>query len=615
MLFLFIIQINIFSQDLIIDRVIKTEAFNDTILELWGKYKPFIENSIDFSQYETYNLYKVQITTNVLLQYAFNKENYDLVDDLLDVYMKSLSTLDTLDRYKFSYFFTAGKPVDTVLLLDKTYVMWIDGADKNNPAKEKILSISQFLALISEAIFKITLIQPESRTDTMKKFVRSFSPVLDSHFQRWVKGISVYDVETGEEFKNVGPFQRRGWGCKYNNTYISTHLTHNQLIDLLFEKKCGDSSSKKYCNSITDVDLWIIAGLSSFVSAYLVDSNLVGSVSNLSFYKDNYLPTANDLIISRISTTVVSDSKDSLVWGADFDNGMLDDYPDNKFAGYNNPNVFPTTDDISWPQNLGWDLSHSRRFVNVFKTLYDTKDVLGFDFPGLNIMAMFANQFAYKTFNRDFEYPLFSNFFDGTNGWYRVGYSNRINFGYGPSDFSISALTGGFSFWSVYNTDIRKIMNSLYCLIHTNDSSKEIFLNQHYEKNRWTNDTSTNLPQREQFCNFDYNSLNDLDSASLYVLLTFYSSIGFSTDEKISYTKKLDDIIIYPNPSTDNVFIISKENISEIFIIDSNGHQVFYQKFFNTFITINIGSLKNGIYIIKIKTEKNQIISKKIVIN
>lgn len=608
------LQLSVFSQNLNINRIIKTEYFHDTICDLWGKFKPFIEKSIDDSKYNTYKLYQVQIATDGLLNYAFEEKKYALVDELLELYLSALTSLDTVDRYRFAYFYLGEEPIDTVLLLNKTYAMWIDGIDTNDPAKENILSISQFLALVSDAIFNIALIPTELRSETMKQFVHSYSSVLDSHYQRWVFGISVYNLETGEEFQNVGPFQRRGWGCRYNNSYIPSRLTHKQLIDLLLEKECGNNSSKKYCNSVTDTDLWIIAGVSSFVAAHLVDSALVGSISNLHFYKNIYLPIANDLIISRISTTNILNFEDSLVWGADFDNGIADDYPDNRFAGYNNPNVYPTINDVSWAHDLGWDFSHSRRFVNVFQTLYDTKNILGFNFPSSNIMAMFANQFAYKVFNKDFEYPLFSNFFDGTNGWFRVGYASRPNFGYGPSDFSTSTLTGGFCNWSVYNPDINKIANSLYSLIHTNDTTKRIFFNQHYEKNRWNNDTLTNLPIREQLYDLNYNSFYDLDSASLFVLLSFYSSIAHPSDQETIYTKKLDNIIIYPNPSSDYLYVISDDNISELLIFDLNGREVYYQKCFTSVIIIETSNLINGTYILNIRTENNDLITKKIII-
>ncbi len=332
---LFFIQINIFSQSLIIDRVASSQSYHDTIIDFWQKFKPYVVSSIEYSDLNTNNLYKVQATTNALLRYSFINKKYELVDDLLEVYMNAVYNQDTLDRYNFTFFFPLQQPIDTIMLFDKTYNMWFDENDNYSPPKENILAISQFLALMSDAIFNISLIPEEDRTDTMKQFVNLYSQVLDSHYHRWVYGIDVYEPLSGKKYENSGPFQLRAWNCRYDDTYIPTHLTHMELVDLLVDNKCGDINSNQYCNSVTDTELWIIAGVSSFVAAHILDSSLVGDISYLDFYKDEYLPRANELLISRISTTIVLNFEDSLVWGVDFDNGMLDDHPDNKYSGYN----------------------------------------------------------------------------------------------------------------------------------------------------------------------------------------------------------------------------------------------------------------------------------------
>ncbi len=229
-------------------------------------------------------------------------------------------------------------------------------------------------------------------------------------------------------------------------------------------------------------------------------------------------------------------------------------------------------------------------------------------------MTMFANQYAYKVFNKDFEQPLFSNYFDGTDGWYRVGYSNRLNYGYGPSDLSIASLTGGFAYWSIYNSDVRLITNSLYCLIHSDDSIKKKFLNQHYEKIRWNNDSSTNLPKREQLHNFANAFNHEADSATLSVLLSFYPSIGITSNEEKIDTKKNDKIVFYPNPVSENLFVLSEDKIINLQILDSRGKLILSKEYTNTYISINIQNLIKGPYVFRIITENSDVINKKIII-
>jgi hypothetical protein len=79
---------------------------------------------------------------------------------------------------------------------------------------------------------------------------------------------------------------------------------------------------------------------------------------------------------------------------------------------------------------VGWDISHATRYVEVFESLYRRRELLGTQFPDSNVMTSLANQLAYAIFNGDFEKPLFANFFDGTNGWFRINHSGREGFGY-----------------------------------------------------------------------------------------------------------------------------------------------------------------------------------------
>lgn len=604
-----------FAQRIDFDKITSNPNFDDTIKQLWTKCKPNILSLVNTAGIKSYNLYEIQIKTNVLLKYAFIKNDYKLIDELLTLYLKLIPKLKTVNSYTFIYFDNEGKDKDKVLKLEQPYKMWIDATNSEKNYPEKILYVSQFLAMISDAIFNVALIPEKNRSKTMYLFAAKYAEILDSHYKRWIIGVDGWDTVSGEFFKKVGPFQRRGWECKYNNEFIPTRLTHYQLIDLLHDFKCGNGNSPKYCNSITDTDLWIIAGINSYVAAYNIDPDLVKVISNYEFYQYDYIPKANELILSRISTTILSNFDGETVWGADFDNGTRDDHPDYIFSGYDNPNNFPSQNNISPSKNVGWDLSHARRFVNVFNTLFQTKEYLELDFPGENIIKMFANQFAYKIFNRDFEYPLFSNFFDGTNGWYRVEYSKRKNFGYGPNDLSITALTGGILFWSYFNNDLRKIGNSLYALLHTSDPQKRNFLNQHYEKNHWSNDPNTNLPKRIQSQFFVNQTLENNHTSTNFTLLSFYASIAIPIKKSQQKELFLDNVSIYPNPAKEHAFVLSENKITEINLFDLTGILIYKTSCNNTIIHLPLSGINQGTYLVVIKDEFNNLYNKKLIIN
>jgi predicted Zn-dependent protease with MMP-like domain len=275
---------------------------------------------------------------------------------------------------------------------------------------------------------------------------------------------------------------------------------------------------------------------------------------------------------------------------------------------------FPTNSNFAPVENIGWDLSHARRFVNVFQTLYETKDYLGLNFPGDNILKMFANQFAYRVFNGDFEYPLFSNYFDGTNGWYRVDYDKRKNFGYGPSDMSITAYSGGFMFWKDYNPDIKIIANSLYALIHTSNQEKLDFLNQRYEKNYWTNRTTTNLPIRVQSIFFKNNILEVDNISTRFTLLSFYASLAIPNKKSSPLNSIPDPVNLYPNPAKDQAIVISEKKITEISVYDLSGTLLYRKKHNNSIVSISLNEFSSGTYIVVIKDENNSISRKKLTV-
>ena len=227
---------------------------------------------------------------------------------------------------------------------------------------------------------------------------------------------------------------------------------------------------------------------------------------------------------------------------------------------------------------------------------------------------MFANQFAYRVFNGDFEYPLFSNYFDGTNGWYRVDYDKRKNFGYGPSDMSITAYSGGFMFWKDYNPDIKIIANSLYALIHTSNQEKLDFLNQRYEKNYWTNRTTTNLPIRVQSIFFKNNVLEVDNISTRFTLLSFYASLAIPNKKSSPLNSIPDPVNLYPNPAKDQAIVISEKKITEISVYDLSGTLLYRKKHNNSIVSISLNEFSSGTYIVVIKDENNSISRKKLTV-
>jgi len=102
-------------------------------------------------------------------------------------------------------------------------------------------------------------------------------------------------------------------------------------------------------------------------------------------------------------------------------NGDFWDYVDNQYAGYAGE-LYPTSANAKTVPTISWDISHFTRFPIFLRSMYDNKKVTGSTYPSPSELSGVVNQFSYRVFQGSFSSPLFNTFFDGTNGWYRVGY-------------------------------------------------------------------------------------------------------------------------------------------------------------------------------------------------
>lgn len=75
-----------------------------------------------------------------------------------------------------------------------------------------------------------------------------------------------------------------------------------------------------------------------------------------------------------------------------------------------------------------------------------------------------------------------------------------------------------------------------------------------------------------------------------------------------------DELILYPNPTTSQVSVVSRENMSSISIVDLSGHAVFEQKDVNHYkLNLDLSSYNKGIYFIIVK-ENDKTIRKKLIV-
>lgn len=368
-------------------------SIDDQIHGIWAKSKNSMNLNFQKSvaSGDVYALYNIEVATNNLLRYAGSRHDVDILDDIAQLYLAAFPYL----KYD-----------------KKGYQVWIFTSSTTRVAKENPKSLGgevmlcsvQFLYAVSSLIDFVAQVSPEKRKPAMKEAVEKFTPVIiRDHYLRWI-------ISYEPRMK-----KKLNMGLKLKN----------------------------YANKVTDKETFLVAGVVKLLAANRVDSKAVPlSAAEKKKFLD-FAVLGSKLLQSHLSASQLKDFNGNPVTGLNFDIGFWDACPGYAYAGYTGEK-YPEPADKKAAFGLGWDISHARRFVDVFDTLHDNRDITHQSFPDKSVMNGLANQVAYGVFNGDLKHPLFTNYMNGTNGWYRVGYQGRKNYGFGPYGLSSSIPQGGY---------------------------------------------------------------------------------------------------------------------------------------------------------------------------
>jgi hypothetical protein len=156
---------------------------------------------------------------------------------------------------------------------------------------------------------------------------------------------------------------------------------------------------------------------------------------------------------------------------ADLDRGYWRLYADNCYAGYEaglkpvvclplqvdktrfSIEIRVPADKVPQRQNTGWDISHARRLVHALDAMERNRDAMKYVYSlddaqllAIGLPVAFTNTLHAVVWNGDASQPLFSNYWSGAIGWYRVAYDNgtgQCREGYSPYGLTDSFPTGG----------------------------------------------------------------------------------------------------------------------------------------------------------------------------
>jgi len=477
----------------------KDYKIDSKILELWSQSKDIIKKSIEMLDSSIVELYFISTDTYNILNYGFRKKNYPLVDEILQFYIQTLPYLKNQRDYIIYDINESEKRSEKTL--QEPILIWT----KNN-GDEETISSSQFLFTLSFAFNQISKISTNDRTIIMNQFIDSFSPVLSSHYRRWIIG-----VKEIEKTDILGSFSRRGWGCKDRyGEYIYTRV----LTQFIKELGANEYHGATYCNVIADPSLLIISGLGHYLGGFYNDKKLY-EIKNREELELFFITSIK--IISqkfKIDKSINFDSQRVLTLS--FQNGAWFGHPDYDYSGYIGSS-FPSIKDKNSTKNVGIDVAHGSRVIYLLEMLIENQKKFNIEFPTQEQMQMFTNGFIYNVFNRDFNRPLFKNYMNGSNGWFRVNYDSREGFGYAPFKIgSEGAILGGYPRLGKYSKELENIFCIIFEKLNSTKEEDIDFINEFYEKTVWSN--------REEIKVYNFYDKKLNPKSSLF-LLNLYSSM------------------------------------------------------------------------------------------
>lgn len=249
----------------------------------------------------------------------------------------------------------------------------------------------------------------------------------------------------------------------------------------------------------TDHALWQIAIYANLAGIYSAEPALLqghgdaGQMEQLGGAARTLLQLFNARL--TFDTVVVPGSGKAKA--ADLDRGYWRLYADSRYAGYagserpancvtgadgkTRVQVVVAPSGVPIVPDIGWDISHARRLVVALDALRENRQAIQKSYglmpeqmPDQGLRNAFAAQLAGRVWNGDKSAPLFSNYWSGTNGWYRVAYDNGTDScysGYPPFGLSDSFPTGGYAVWSEAYPVIGEIARNIYRLTQAGDSA------------------------------------------------------------------------------------------------------------------------------------------------
>jgi len=390
-----------------------------------------------------------------------------LLDELAKFYLRYYQTrYTTLGELRRRRSVGADTSLLNPLGKDSARVLsWQEKNPQGERTREDTLSEAQFYHGPARLIRVITLLPKTERTQAMNSFVGTYSDlILHDHLLRLL-----YEAH---------------W-----NYWNAQDLQDKRLIDAWRVIRDSPRSKPSYHHSFQDRDLWLLGAAAEMLGANANDPDAVRmDSSEVQKLRDAIQLGVETLQTKRVVYTDTRTPSGQVVQSASYFNGDFDDHEDLGYSGYEGES-YPTPDQKRTHPGTSWDVSHFYRVPVFFRTMYDNRKATGVDFPSSKDLQLLVNQLVYRVFQGDWNRPLLNNYFDGGNGWVRVGY-HAGEFGIPPAQYCdahnpqrpclVAGSIQGWPLLAFVSADLEHLEHAYVGLAANDDGSARAFKDRYY---------------------------------------------------------------------------------------------------------------------------------------
>jgi hypothetical protein len=240
------------------------------------------------------------------------------------------------------------------------------------------------------------------------------------------------------------PDQERTPGMRTFAAQFTRFIVKEQLLRFLFDQQMpplggsphrgrvahwelamqGLKGQVHWDTAMSDIDLWLLTSSAELLGAQANDPQLIViEASDLAKLRQAIEVGVRFFQSKRTVYPDTVNFRGEKVGSASYFNGDYDGLPEMRGTAVTGEK-YPGDNAPARP-GASWDLAHMYRVAIFVRTLYENKKATGVKFPEFADLQLLVNQYLYKVFNGDFDRPLLRNNFDGSDGWFRVGYNGE----------------------------------------------------------------------------------------------------------------------------------------------------------------------------------------------